>query len=360
MAQAGTDFVVKSLGGIAIRWAAGLLVAWVRPRIHDRGVETVVSLLTPFIAYLPAEWLHLSSVLAVVTAGVYVSRRMPQISTPRMRLRAYAVWETLVFLLNGLVFILIGLQLPVVVRVLSAEVAVGRLIGYAAAISLVCVVVQLLWVFPATYLPVCSSGGSAAATRCAGRAGVRRRLDGDARHRLARRGGMLPLAMPERDLIIFITFGVILVTLVGQGLTLAPLIRRLRLTIDRDEEVEEVTARHLGALAAVERLDQLAAADGETAPMLGRLRATYDERIAFYSSRLIDAAAAAGDDYAPGGNGVASPVTVARLSNEQVLREALAADRRLLLELRDVGVIGDEVMRRVQEVLDLEESKLGA
>jgi CPA1 family monovalent cation:H+ antiporter len=173
----------------------------------------------------------------------------------------------------------------------------------------------------------------------------------------------------ERNVIIFITFGVILVTLVGQGLTLAPLIRSLKLTADRDEEVEEVTARHLGALAALERLNQLAAAENaDMPPMVDRLRATYDERIAYYSRQLIEAAELAETDQAASGgaNGEESGTKLAEqalveacISNESILREALGAERRMLVKLRDDGVIGDAVMRRVQEELDLEESKLG-
>lgn len=105
-------------------------MAWVRPRIKDPAVEGAVSLLTPFIAYLPAESLHLSSVLAVVSAGVYLSRRLPVIVGPRVRLRGYAVWEVLVFLLNGLVFILIGLQLPDILESLARSgTSLPRLAG---------------------------------------------------------------------------------------------------------------------------------------------------------------------------------------------------------------------------------------
>jgi CPA1 family monovalent cation:H+ antiporter len=340
------------------------VVAWIRPRIKDPSVEGALSLLTPYIAYLPAEWLKLSSVLAVVTTGVYMSRRLPQVTTARVRLRAFAVWETVVFLMNGLIFILIGLQLPVVVQGLG-DVSIWRLIGYSLVISLVCIVVRLLWVFVATYGPRLLVPA------------LRRR---DPAPPLAQvfviawtgMRGVVSLAaalalatdLPDRNPIIFVTFGVILVTLVGQGLTLAPLIRRLKLTVDRDEEVEEVTARHLSALAALERLNQLAAGNGDgngdVAPFVDRLRATYDERIAYYSRRLIEAAEMSelGDD-SPSVAAAEGMLGVACTSNESVIRQALAAERRMLVKLRDDGVIGDEVMRRVQEELDLEESKLG-
>jgi CPA1 family monovalent cation:H+ antiporter len=360
--EATWRFLLVAVGGIAIGYAVGVLVAWVRPRIKEPAVESTVSLLTPFIAYLPAEWLHVSSVLAVVTTGVYLSRRLPQISSPRMRLRAFAVWETLVFLLNGFIFILIGLQLPVVVKDLG-DTPMSKLLLYAATISVVCIGVRLLWVFPATYLPrllIPAFGRHDPAppwrhTFVIAWTGMRGVVSLAAAMAIG-------LDFPDRNLILFVTFGVILVTLVGQGLTLAPLIRRLKLTTDRDEEVEEVTARHLSALAALERLNQLAAADDETPAMVDRLRATYDERIAYYSRQLIEAAELSEVVDNPTANGDSAAGTAlfeACVSNESVLREALVAERRMLVKLRDDGVIGDDVMRRIQEELDLEESKLG-
>jgi monovalent cation/hydrogen antiporter len=373
-------FLLVAVGGVAIGLLVGLAVAWIRPRIKEPAVESTFSLLTPYIAYLPAEWLHVSSVLAVVTAGVYLSRRIPQIATPRMRLRGYAVWETLVFILNGLVFILIGLQLPVVVKGLG-HMSMRDLLTYTAVVSLVCIAVRLLWVFPATYVPRLLLPSLRRRDPAPGWrpvfliawTGMRGVVS------LAAAMALGPeLGGEERNIILFVTFGVILVTLVGQGLTLAPLIRRLKLTSDRDEEVEEVTARHLSALAALERLNQLATADNaDVPPMVDRLRATYDERIAYYSRQLIEAAelsdGARGTDAANAnangdgdgqGEGDGAKLAEAALieaciSNESILREALGAERRMLLKLRDDGVIGDEVMRRVQEELDLEESKLG-
>jgi CPA1 family monovalent cation:H+ antiporter len=158
---------------------------------------------------------------------------------------------------------------------------------------------------------------------------------------------------PRRDLIIFITFGVILVTLVFQGLTLPALIRWLRLgEVVDDADDEEVTARYLGALAAVERLDNLTALAPGAAERLGRVRATYDERIAYYSRRLTPAGNGDGDGGAP------DPVSLACETGEQIEREALAAERQMIVRLRDQGVIGDEVLRRIQEELDHEETRL--
>ena len=159
---------------------------------------------------------------------------------------------------------------------------------------------------------------------------------------------------PRRDLIIFITFGVILVTLVFQGLTLPAVIRWLRLSeVADDADDEEVTARYLGALAAVERLDNLTALGESAKERLGRVRATYDERVAYYSRQLNP-----GGDGGGAGGGAADPVSLACQTGEQIEREALAAERQMIVRLRDQGVIGDEVLRRIQEEMDHEETRL--
>jgi CPA1 family monovalent cation:H+ antiporter len=346
-------------GGIAVGLAAGWLVAWVRPRVHDAAVESTISLLTPYIAYLPAEWLHASGVLSVVTTGIYLSRKLPQVTSPRVRLRAYAIWEAVVFILNGVIFILIGLQLPTILRALT-QTPPERLVAYAAIISVVCIVARLLWIYPATYLPRRLFPSLAQrdppppwrAVLVIGWAGMRGIVSLAAA--LA-----LPAEFPHRELILFITFGVILATLVLQGLTLPPLIRAMRLPADSDGEDEEITARYLSALAAIERLDGLAAssapAAADQAPGIARLRAEYDERVAYYSRRLApmtDAGQAGALDGADGGGAEACTVSL------NVRREALHAERQMLVRLRDQGVIGDEALRAVQEELDLEESRL--
>ena len=359
-ADAGLRFLWMAAGGLGIGYAVGWAIAWVRPRIREPAVEGTGALLTPFIAYLPAEWAGSSGVLAVVTTGIYLSRRLPHIVSARVRLRAYAVWEIFVFILNGLIFILIGLQLPVVLGELTQQYSAGQLLGYAGAISVVTIAARMVWVFPATYVPrflfprfrkrdpyppvsevtVIAWTGMRGIVSLAAALALPLTLDGP--------GGT------QRALILFITFGVIFATLVVQGLTLAPLIRRLRLQGDDEEKSEETTARYLSALAAVERLDQLAPEAPGAAVMIARMRAMYDERVHYYSTRI----AGAGGSGNGGLPAEADENCIACESGERVIREAVGAERRMLVRLRDDGVIGDDVLRRVQEELDLEESKL--
>jgi CPA1 family monovalent cation:H+ antiporter len=330
--------------------------------MRDSGVEQLLVLMTPYVAYLPAEWVGVSGVLAVVTCGIYVARRVANTTSARVRLQAYATWETVIFILNGLVFILIGLELATLRERLTDMASVGTRVWYAVAISGVAIAVRMAYVFAATALSA--------------RVPIRFRLPDPPPPPsqvfviawTAMRGVVslaaalaLPIStasgepFPHRDLILFVTFGVILVTLVVQGFSLPLLIRWLKLDTFRDEhEDEEHTARYLTALAAIERLDALVGTDGgsssATAGAVQRLRATYDERLAYFS-RLIN----------PPEPGAATDLSAlpARDTGDAVLRETLAAERRMLFQLRDNGVIGDDVLRRVEMELDLEESKLG-
>src|SRR5688572_1785994 len=145
-------FVAAASIGIVIGLAAAIVVVWISRRIHEPTIEGAIFLFTPYLAYLPAEWANASGVLAAVAAGIYVSRKLPTLTSPNARLRAFAVWETIVFLLNGVIFILIGLQLPVVMERL-AHIPRSQLALYAAAVCATAILTRIIWVFPATYLP---------------------------------------------------------------------------------------------------------------------------------------------------------------------------------------------------------------
>jgi len=348
--SASGHFIEVVAGGIGVGLIAGVIIVWVRQHLYDEAVENVVSLLAPYFAYLPAEWIGVSGVLAVVTAGIYISRRLGRITTARVRLRAYAVWDVVIFLLEGLVFILVGLQVSHVLHTVQAGSELS-VFGVPLLICIVAIAARLIWVIGATY-----------ATRFLGieRLRVRGPIPPFSQVFLAgwtqMRGVVslaaalaLPItvgndiAFPDRDRIIFVTFIVIFVTLVLQGLTLPAVIRLLRIKTGTDESAdEEVTARYLAALAAIERLDALGANAPSAVAALQRLRAEYDDRIAYYIRRMN-----------PDGNEVMSCDRA-----EDVERQAISAQREMLLRLRDQGVIGDEVLRQIEHELDLEESGL--
>ncbi|HET9289856.1 MAG TPA: Na+/H+ antiporter, partial [Actinomycetes bacterium] len=230
--QAGLRFLVGATGGALVGLLVGWLVAEVRRRLDDPVVEIVVSVVTGYLAYLPAELLGVSGVLAAVTAGLYVGWRAPELASPSTRLLGFSFWEVLVYLANAVLFILVGLQLRPILEGLDGT-AVAVLLAQGALISAVVVGVRLAWGFSVPYLVRLLDRRPSQVMR---RVGAKGRL-------LLGWSGMrgavslaaalaLPLDFPLRNLILFLTFSVILATLVLQGLTLPTLIRRLRLTGD--------------------------------------------------------------------------------------------------------------------------------
>jgi monovalent cation/hydrogen antiporter len=366
--EAGLQFVVGAAGGIAVGFGVGWLVVWARRHVsEDPSVQNIVSLLTPFVAYLAAEelphglweWLHgligvpadlhVSGVLAVVTTGLYLGRKSPYITSSGTRLQGFATWELITFLLNGLIFILIGLQLRSVIEGLDIYTP-GQLILYAVLVSLTVILVRIIWVFPATYLP--------------------RRLSRRLRERdpspswrpvsivawTGMRGVIslaAALALPfqtasgvqfsERGLIIFLTFCVILATLVVQGLSLPALIRALGLEDDHIGDKEETHGRIGVADAALERLEELTEEDWVREDTAERVRGLYNYRRNRFASRF---------DGDPDG------VEERSAAYQRLMIELLDAQRQRLIRMRDDGKIGDEVMHRIERDLDLEESRL--
>jgi CPA1 family monovalent cation:H+ antiporter len=351
--RAGLEFVLTGLGGLAIGLIVGWLVAHVRRRLDDPPTEMAVSLLTAYAAYIPAEELGASGVIAAVTVGVFLGWRAPRlVSSPSTRLQLYSVWEMLQFLLNAVLFVLVGLQLPGILEALDGASA-GELLAEAGIVSGVVVALRIVWVFAAMYSP-----GGAQDCLCGGegrppRAHVAIVAWSGMRGAVALAAALaIPLTVaggdpfPSRELVIFLAFATIVVTLVLQGLTLPLLIRLLGVEDDGREDQEEVTARLTAADAAVERVDALAGESWTYDETIERVRAMFEYR------RRRFAARAEGDGH--------EPYEHRSAQYTRLMQETLAAQRAALLDLRNEGRIGDEVMRRVERDLDLEESRLGA
>ncbi len=320
-------------------------------------MQNIISLLTPFVAYLPAEELpayiqddlHFSGVLAVVAAGLYLGRRGPYVISPETRLQGYAVWELVTFLLNGLIFILVGLQLRGIVEGLS-EYSVTNLVLYGGLISLTVILVRFVWVFPATYVPRWASrrlrerdpSPPWQAVSVVAWTGMRGVISLAAA--LA-----LPLTtdtgapFPGRDLILFLTFCVILATLVVQGLSLPALIRALGLEDDGSREREEILGRIEVAQAALARIEELAEEEWMREDTAERLRGLYNFRRSRFAARF---------------DGDEDGLEDRSVAYQRLMRELLRAQRTTLIRLRNEGRIGDEVMHRIERDLDLEESRL--
>jgi CPA1 family monovalent cation:H+ antiporter len=351
LGEAALDFVVAAGGGVAVGLAAGWVIGEVRRRLDDPPTEITVSLLTGYAAYVPAEQLGLSGVLAAVTAGLYIGRLSPEISSGRMRIQGFATWDVLVFVLNATLFLLIGLQLNTILDGLSGY-STGELLGYAALIAGTVIVMRIVWSFTMPYV-------IRALDR---RPSQRERRAGAAFRMVAAWSGMrgavslaaalaLPLEtdagapLPERNLILFLTFAVILATLVLQGLTLPALIRALRVRDDgADREREELRARLVAARAALAALDGLVERDWTRDDTIERMRNLYDYRLRRFGAR---AGKVPDDGYED-----------RSLSYQRAVQSVIAAQHRAVVDLRNQGEIADDVMRQIERELDLEEERL--
>ncbi len=285
LSHASIRFVAVGAGGVGFGLLVGFLMRAVQRRLDDPPVQITVSLLTPFLAYLPAERLHVSGVLATVAAGIYLGWHSPLVVRARYRLQAFSFWEMIGFLLNGFIFIIIGLQLPGILRAISGD-SLLTLIYDALLICAAVVVARIVWVIPGVYFPRLLSKRirahepkprwqNVALVSWAGMRGVISLAAAFA----------LPFRLPNgnpfpgRNYILFFTFCVILATLVGQGLTLPFLIRILGIKDDGATDEEERGARLAANEAAIAFLENECLKDGASPEIIRRLRAEYDDRI---------------------------------------------------------------------------------
>jgi monovalent cation/hydrogen antiporter len=286
-------------------------------------------------------------VLAAVSAGVYMSRQLPRVLSARSRLRDFNVWGTLVFLLNGLIFVLIGLQLPAIAAELS-HIRVGPLMLWSAAISIVTIVLRIAWVYAMAWLPRAifpsirkndpmPEGRVLFVIGWAGMRGIVTLAAAMA----------LPNDFPFRSYVIFVSFAVIVATLVLQGLSLPPIIKLLGLGDDGSALREEREARWEATHAALARLQAMTFSEQLPAEVLHRVRESYDERLNALSRHHA---------IVHGGEPVDHNCPIETL--RRVHMETLEAERRMVTFLRDQNVIGDEVLRRIVGEIDLEEAKL--
>jgi monovalent cation/hydrogen antiporter len=341
--DAGGQFLLGAAGGVAIGLAVGWVVANVRERLNDPPVEITISLLTAYAAYLPAEQLDLSGVVAAVTVGLYMGSQTSRVTNAQVRLQGYAMWQILTFLLNSFLFVLIGLQLPHLLDDLrEADYEVADVIGYGLLTSAVVVVARAVWVYAFTFVsePREIRSGNTALIAWMGMRGAVSLAAALA----------LPTAtdagepFPERPLILFITFCVILFTLVVQGLTLPLAVRWLADDEDDREEYEENHARKRVARAAIDRLDQLGEEDWTRNDTIERMRGMYQYRYNRFAARFqedgdVDTFESRASDYL------------------RIVASVLEAQRELLEEMRREGAISSDVMRRVERELDMEEGR---
>jgi CPA1 family monovalent cation:H+ antiporter len=342
--DASLRFVLMAGGGLLVGLVLGWLVSFILNQLDDTPVEIILTFLGSFVAYLVAEELHFSGVLATVALGLYVGRQSTRVMSPATRIQGEAVWEIVIFVINGMAFILIGLQLPQILSALADDSWL-TLAGQAAAVCLAVIAARMIWMPFGAYIPRLIPAinkvdpfppfRNVVVISWAGMRGIVSLAAALA----------LPTDFPQRDLILFLTFCVILVTLVGQGLTMPFVIRRLGLVDEESIEREEHKARLVAAKAGMARLAELEAEEWVITDHIQYLRGKYEQR----SQRYLG-------QYHGNGNETTELQAAALL---RLQRELIQAEFAALIQLRNSGVINDEIMRRVQRELDLEQLRLG-
>jgi Na+/H+ antiporter len=357
LGHAAAEFAWSAPLGVAVGLAIGWGILAIRRQVQSLPmVDNTISLLTPFAAYLAADALGGSGVLAVVAAGLYIGQHLSTALSPASRVQTGATWELVAFILENLVFILIGLELAYLLHATRPR-SLTEWLGLAATMSVVVIVIRLALVVPIPFFWRALTGRRTRRPNPRGVAVV---------GWMGVRGAdsvVIALALPQltaagapfpgRGLIIFVTFGVVFSTLVLQGLTIGPLARRLGLRGDTQAEREEAHARHVVASVGLERLEELAGRNGHSTKVVDELRHRHQGRARRWESRerRLGSKLIGGHDPIPGNDarGEARPMSYRRLRISMI-----DAERRAAVKLRDRGVIGADVLRRIERDLDLE------
>jgi monovalent cation/hydrogen antiporter len=347
--EGGGRLVFLIGAGVMVGLAIGGVVALFERWVDDGPIEIVISILVPYAAYLIADRAHASGVIAVIACGMYMSRKSPEYMSPQVRLQTTAVWDALTFVLNGIVFVLIGLQLPYVMGQIGGMSRVVLLeygVGFSAAI----IALRMAWVYGETYtayvvrrwvqkveverpeprgLFVIGWGGMRGVLSLAAAVSLPYTLPG---------GGMFP----QRSMIIYLAFCLIVATLVLQGLSLPWLIRKLGLSDLGHIDDEEQEARRIMLREALVHLARKRSKNREQSAMFGELIASYQRR--------LDAMPAEREEQVKG--------LVDQTHRNEAILAALQVEREALIRLRDEGRIDDEALRTLQRELDLAESRV--
>jgi Na+/H+ antiporter len=349
--KAGVDFFAVAIMGIII----GLAIAHVLYVVHrffptTPSIDTALTFISPYLMYIAAEHFHYSGVLAVVSGGLFLSFRAHELFSYQSRMQTGYVWETVIFLLNGIVFIMIGLQLPEVMTGLT-NYTLQEVITYAVVISVVTILIRIIWVYPGTYLPrllfksirekeprpswqsvfIVAWSGMRGVVSLASALAVPLMLKGS--------------AFPHRDLILFITFVVILFTLVLQGLSLPYLVKWLKIE-DDDENLDEQNAMLNSRLATVSLDYMQSNYDGEIQEFepFRLLKDRYTKIIEMADAKLFHSEENVSKAFV--------------LKYRKMLLEIIHIKRQEIQKLRKERVCADELIKIKERELDLEEARL--
>src|SRR3954452_8375788 len=336
--------------GVAVGLGCAYLLVKLYPHFKDPQVEILSTFLVGYLAYVAAESMHSSGVLAVVASGLIFGWHAPKLFSAATRLRAGAVWETAIFLLNATVFLAIGLQMPNATAALH-NYHRGDLWLWGSALALAVIVTRVVWVFPTTYLPrllskrirerePSPSWRAVSVVAWTGLRGVVSLAAAEAVPRTIGEG----TPFPHRDLILFLTFVVIMTTLVLQGLTLGPLIKRLKIEPDHSLQEEHLLASVHAAERALHRVGELEKSLGPDSAVIHRVRGYYNDRLLSLRAQL---------QLAPLETTEGRPEEFQTIEEQKIWWELAKAERDAVLALRKERRIGDDAMRKLERDIDL-------
>ncbi|HTK63954.1 MAG TPA: Na+/H+ antiporter [Pseudonocardia sp.] len=343
--------VIEVVGGVVFGLLVGMTVMWVRAHTADSPSQVVISLVTPYLAFIPAHLMHASGILATVVAAAWLGTRGRGLVTPTSRMETETFWRVLNLVLVALLFVLLGLQVPGIIAVVRGY-SIGTLLAVSAAVVLVVVVVRIVWaafVPPlVARLPIRHSNAPAMSRRerlVLGWCGPRGAVSLAVALSIPLTGAA-GLPFPRRELLLFLTIVVVLATLVGQVLPLPVLVRRLRLTPSEDERTEGLRARRTAVDAALCELDDISGGREHPEPAVDALRQVMQlrrERLMREVEALADGDDEAADEH---------------LDERRLWLRLLEIERRSLRRLHDEGEIGSRTLVEVSQELDLDETRL--
>lgn len=330
----------------------GLAIAHIVYAIHrflptTPGIDTALTLISPYLMYLIAEHFHFSGVLSVVAGGLFLSFRSSDIFSYNSRLQGDTVWNVLVFLLNGVVFIMIGLQLPDIINGIEGY-SIVSCIGYAVAISLLTIVIRIIWVFPAAYLPLLNSKGAKTSEAISwksvfvvGWSGMRGvvSLASALAVPLTLANGS---AFPHRSLVLFITFVVILFTLILQGLSLPYILKAMKLEVKDDEQAQEKQVNYRLAMAVVNYMHNTCQQEIIDNPVFKRVKERYEHIAQTVDQELTETET--------------EPTLASSKTNQEMLLEIIDVRRKELKQMHRDHEFTDELLRAKERELDIEEA----
>jgi CPA1 family monovalent cation:H+ antiporter len=346
--EASLQFVFVAGIGIMLGVAFGFFFKWIHRITPDNPTtDTTLTFLSPYVCYLTAESLHVSGVLTVVTCGLYMAHHSSQVFSQQTRIQAYGTWNTIIFLLNGAIFILIGLQLPEILATVEGH-SFPTMLKYGAIVSATVIVGRIIWVYPGAYIPRLSKkirerepDVNLKLVTIVAWSGMRGVVSLAAALALPFTAGVEPF--PNRSLILFLTFTVIFSTLVLQGLTIKPLIKLLGVKVDGQEHDIEQKARLKIASSVIEHIEEnysIALND----EVLNQVKTKYEIRIQRIRKDQSKESMKINDQQI--------------IEFHRIQQELLGKERQLAINLRNEGVISDEALRKIEYELDLEETRL--